>query len=175
MDEKASFIFEWGSGESTVSALCESLGISRTLAYRYIACCLDYGCAGLAKQSRAPQRVWNRTDEDLVQAVVELRRRKPRLGALKFQKLLQGQCPDRELPAVSTIEPILRHHGLVKKREQVRRASSLRQRVHVGSCRLETLLFTPQVVNLTLELRSTAVPFSWSACTTPSLRHEVSR
>ena len=27
---------EWESGESTVSALCESFGISRTLAYRYI-------------------------------------------------------------------------------------------------------------------------------------------
>jgi transposase InsO family protein len=121
MDEKASFIFEWESGESTVSALCESFGISRTLGYRYISRYLDYGRAGLVEQPRAPRRVWNRTDEDLVQAVVELRGGKPRLGALKLQTLLQEQFPDRKLPAVSTIELILKRHGLVKKRKRVRR------------------------------------------------------
>ena len=121
MDEKASFILEWESGESTVRALCESFGISRTLAYRYITRYLDYGRAGLAEQPRAPRRVWNRTDEDLVQAVVELRRARPRRGALKLQTLLQEQFPNRKLPAVSTIELILRRHGLVKKRKRVRR------------------------------------------------------
>ena len=43
MDEKASFILEWESGESTVSELCKSFGISRTLAYRYIARYALYG------------------------------------------------------------------------------------------------------------------------------------
>jgi putative transposase len=121
MDEKASFILEWESGESTVTALCESFGISRTLGYRYISRYLDFGRAGLMEQTRAPRRVWNRTDEDLVQAIVELRGGKPRLGALKLQTLLNEQLPDRKLPAVSTIELILKRHGLVKKRKRVRR------------------------------------------------------
>jgi transposase InsO family protein len=121
MDEKASFIFEWESGESTISALCESFGISRTLAYRYINRYLDYGRAGLMEQSRAPRRVWNRTAEDLEQAVLELRRRKPRRGALKLQQLLREQFARRPVPAVSTIELILKRHGLVKKRRRVRR------------------------------------------------------
>ena len=121
MDEKASFILEWESGESTVTALCESFGIFRTLGYRYISRYLDYGRAGLMEQPRVPRRVWNRTDEDLVQAVVEMRGGKPRLGALKLQTLLQEQFPDRKLPAVSTIELILKRHGLVKKRKRVRR------------------------------------------------------
>ena len=55
--EKTSFIFEWESGESTVSALCEAFGISRTLAYRYIGRYLRKGRLGLAEQSRAPRRV----------------------------------------------------------------------------------------------------------------------
>jgi transposase InsO family protein len=121
MDEKTSFIFEWESGESTVSALCESFGISRTLAYRYIARYLDQGRAGLVEQSRAPRRVWNRTAEDLEQAVIELRRKKPRRGALKLRQLLREQFGRRRVPAVSTIELILRRHGLVKKRRRVRR------------------------------------------------------
>ena len=121
MDEKASFVLEWESGESTVRALCESFGISRTLGYRYIGRYLDYGLAGLVQQSRAPRRVWNRTAEDLEQAIIELRRRKPRCGALKLQQLLRERYGDRHLPAVSTIELILRRHGLVKKRKRVRR------------------------------------------------------
>jgi len=121
MEEKASFIFEWESGESTVSALCESFGISRTLAYRYIGRYLDHGRAGLLEQSRAPRRVWNRTAQDLEQAVIELRRKKPRRGALKLHQLLREQFGRRPVPAVSTIELILKRHGLVKKRRRVRR------------------------------------------------------
>jgi len=121
MDERTSFIFEWESGESTVSALCESFGISRTLAYRYIARYLDHGRVGLVEQSRAPLRVWNRTAEAVEQAVVELRRQKPRRGALKIQELLRGQFGKQELPAASTIALILKRHGLVKKRRRVRR------------------------------------------------------
>jgi transposase InsO family protein len=121
IDEKASFILELESCESTVTALCESFWISRTLGYRYISRYLDYRRAGLMEQPRVSRRVWNRTDEDLVQAVVELRGGKPRLGALKFQTSLQEQFPDRKLPAVSTIEVILKRHGLVKKRKRVRR------------------------------------------------------
>ena len=121
MDEKASFVLEWESAESTVSALCESFGISRTLGYRYIARYQDFGLAGLIEQSRAPRRVWNRTAQDLVQAVLELRRAKPRLGALKLQEFLRDRFSGRDLPAVSTIELILRRHGLIKKRRRVRR------------------------------------------------------
>jgi transposase InsO family protein len=121
MDEKASFILEWESGESTVKALCESFGISRTLAYRYISRYLDHGLAGLVEQSRAPQRVWNRTAEELEQAIIQLRRDKPRRGALKLREMLRERYPEADLPGVSTIELILKRHGLVKKRRRVRR------------------------------------------------------
>ena len=121
MDEKTSFILEWEAGESTVSALCESFGISRTLAYRYINRYLDYGSAGLREQSRAARWVWNRTPGDLEKAIVELRRSKPRRGALKLLEGLREQFGRRRLPAVSTIALILKRNGLVKKRKRVRR------------------------------------------------------
>ena len=121
VDEKASFIFGWEWVERPLSALCESFGISRTLAYRCIGRYLDRGRAGLMEQSRAPRRVWNRTAEDMEQAVLELRRKKPRRGAMKLQELLREQFGRRPVPAVSTIELILKRHGLVKKRRRVRR------------------------------------------------------
>jgi transposase InsO family protein len=121
MDEKTSFILEWEAGESTVSALCQSFGISRTLAYRYINRYLDYGPAGLQGQPRAPRRVWNRTAEEFEKAIVELRRQKPRRGALKLREGLRERFGNVPLPAVSTIELILKRNGLVKKRKRVRR------------------------------------------------------
>jgi transposase InsO family protein len=121
MDEKTSFILEWEAGESTVSALCQSFGISRTLAYRYINRYLDYGPAGLQGQPRAPRRVWNRTAEEFEKVIVELRRQKPRRGALKLREGLRERFGNVPLPAVSTIELILKRNGLVKKRKRVRR------------------------------------------------------
>jgi transposase InsO family protein len=121
MDEKTSFILEWEAGESTVSALCQSFGISRTLAYRYINRYLDYGPAGLLGQSRAPRRVWNHTGEEFEKAIMELRRQKPRRGALKLREGLRERFGNVPLPAVSTIELILKRNGLVKKRKRVRR------------------------------------------------------
>jgi transposase InsO family protein len=121
MDEKASFILEWESGESTVSELCKSFGISRTLAYRYIARYALYGVAGLKEQSRAPRHVWNRTAKDLEEAIVEWRHKKPRLGPLKLLEKLRERFRGRRLPAVSTVAAVLKRHGLVKKRRRVRR------------------------------------------------------
>ena len=73
MDEKASFILEWESGEHAFKALCKSYGVSRTLGYRLVLRYLLQGVAGLREQSRAPRRVWNRTADNVETAIVELR------------------------------------------------------------------------------------------------------
>jgi transposase InsO family protein len=121
MDEKVSFIMEWEAGDSPITELCEDYGVSSTLAYKYIRRYLNSGIEGLLELSRAPRRVWNRTAGDVEQAVIQLRKRKPRWGALKIRECLQAELGDQPLPAVSTIELILKRHGLVKKRRAVRR------------------------------------------------------
>jgi transposase InsO family protein len=122
MDEKASFILEWESGESTFTALCKSFGVSRTLGYRYVVRYLLRGVAGLREQSRAPRRVWNRTAPSVERAIVRLRGKWPRIGPLKiFQLLTERYRGRRKLPSVSTIALVLKRYGLVKKRRRVRR------------------------------------------------------
>ena len=122
MDEKASFILEWQSGESTFTALCKSFGVSRTLGYRYVLRYLLRGVAGLREQSRAPRRVWNRTAPSVERAIVRLRGKWPRIGPLKiFQLLTERYRGRRKLPSVSTIALVLKRYGLVKKRRRVRR------------------------------------------------------
>ncbi len=50
-----------------------------------------------------------------------LRKETKRYGALKIWEMLHERYPNRHLPAVSTIELILKRHGLVRKRRPVRR------------------------------------------------------
>ena len=122
MDEKASFILEWESGQQTFKALCKSYGVSRTLGYRLVVRYMLRGVAGLQERSRAPRRVWNRTAPRVETAIVELRRKWKRLGPLKIHRLLSESYRGKgKLPSVSTIALVLKRHGLVKKRRRVRR------------------------------------------------------
>ena len=122
MEEKASFILEWESGEHTFKALCESYGVSRALGYRLVLRYLLHGVAGLREQSRAPRRVWNRTPDEVERAIVGLRRKWKRIGPLKIYQLLSERYRGRrKVPAVSTITLVLKRHGLIKKRRRVRR------------------------------------------------------
>ena len=122
MEEKASFILEWESGEHTFKSLCESYGVSRTLGYRLVVRYLLRGVAGLQEQSRAPWRVWNRTPAEVEKAIVDLRRKWKRLGPLKIHQLLSERYGGRrKVPSVSTIALVLKRHGLIKKRRRVRR------------------------------------------------------
>ncbi len=122
MDEKASFILEWESGEHTFKALCKSYGVSRALGYRLVLRYLLHGVAGLREQSRAPRRVWNRTAPEVERAIVGLRRTWKRIGPLKIHKLLSERYRGRrKVPSVSTIALVLKRHGLIKKRRRVRR------------------------------------------------------
>jgi len=122
MDEKASFILEWESGEHTFKSLCKSYGVSRALGYRLVARYLLRGVGGLREQSRAPRRVWNRTAPQLERAIVGLRRKWKRIGPLKIYQLLNERYRGRrKLPSVSTIALVLKRQGLIKKRRRVRR------------------------------------------------------
>ena len=122
MDEKASFILEWESGEHTFEALCKSYGVSRALGYRLVLRYLLHGVAGLREQSRAPRRVWNRTVPEVERAIVGLRRKWKRIGPLKIYQLLSERYRGRrKVPSVSTIALVLKRHGLIKKRRRVRR------------------------------------------------------
>ncbi len=127
MDEKASFILEWQSGEHSFAALCRAFGISRTLGCRYVLRFVLWGVAGLRERSRAPRRVWNRTAPRIERAIVRLRTRWPRMGPLKILQFLQERYGTRaRLPAVSTIALVLKRYDLIKKRRRVRRIRAVR-------------------------------------------------
>jgi transposase InsO family protein len=121
MDEKKSFIMEWRAGSSTVTELCKAFEISRTLGYRYINRYMQDGWAGLEEISRAPHRIWNATSAAMEELIVQIRRKHTRYGSLTIHTLMRGAVDRKLLPSVSTIDHILKRHGLVKDRRRVRR------------------------------------------------------
>jgi len=92
VQEKQSFIMEWMAEGISVAELCRTFGISRTLGYRYIRRYLKDGMKGLEELSRAPRQVWNKTSACVKQLIVDIRKVKPRYGALTIHL----QAPSRE-------------------------------------------------------------------------------
>jgi len=121
VQERQSFIMEWMADGISVTELCKTFGISRTLGYTYIRRYLKDGLKGLEELSRAPRRVWNRTPACVEKLIVDIRKHHPRYGALTIHLLMRRAIDRKAIPAVSTIDLILKRHGLVKKRRRVRR------------------------------------------------------
>jgi transposase InsO family protein len=121
MDEKKSFIREYFAEGTCFKELCASFGISRTLGYKYLGRYLSDGEAGLEELSRVPRHNGNKTSAVVEQLILQLRRRYPRWGAITIHDLLEGSVAEAAVPAVSTIDLILKRNGLVKPRRRVRR------------------------------------------------------
>jgi putative transposase len=120
MDERARFIRDWERDDLSFTELCEHYGISRTIGYKWLARYEAHGVEGLKDQSRRPHCSPNRTPAELVERVLEIRRKHPTWGGWKIVGVLQRQgC--RQIPGSSTIDDILHRQGLTRSRPRRRR------------------------------------------------------
>ncbi len=60
----------------------------------------------------------HRTPEDLVEAILDLRRKHPTWGGKKLRKILRNRHPRIAWPAISTISDILKRHGMIEKKSR---------------------------------------------------------
>ena len=121
MEEKIEFIRLWQSQKHTVKDLCDSFGISRTTAYKYIKQFEQRGYEGLLERSRKPHRYHNQTPEYIEREIVKLKKKYKLWGARKIRKLLMNKVPIDKIPCTVTVHSILRRNGLVKPKKRVRR------------------------------------------------------
>lgn len=121
MDERLRFVVEALDDEDSMTALCEYYGISRTTGYKWLARYRLSGALGLAERSRAPHRHGLARPEEMVSAVLALKRRHPLFGPKKLRVLLQQAQPDWRVPAASTLGEWLKQAELVKERRPRRR------------------------------------------------------
>lgn len=127
MDQRLEFIRECRSELFTMTELVTQYGISRKTAYKWLERYEAEGVLGLRDRSRRPHASPHATTADVVEAVVEQRRRHPRWGAKKLLAVLRRRDPDAAWPARSTVCDLLKHRGLVlPRRVRYRAPASVR-------------------------------------------------
>jgi transposase InsO family protein len=123
MDERVKFIAAYLRGELSVSRLCETFGVSRKTAYKWISRYAAGGVAELIERSRRPRSNPKSTSREVVSLIVAMRKEYPFWGPKKLLAMLGTAYPGLRLPATSTVGHLLAHHGLTRPRRSTRRAS----------------------------------------------------
>jgi len=120
MDERLRFIADYRRRFFSLSELCRRFGVSRKTAYKWIERYEEEGPPGLVDRSRRPETCPHQTASEVVEALLEARRRHPTWGAKKLLRILSKKHPDWPWPARSTAADILNRHGLVQSRRRRR-------------------------------------------------------
>ena len=117
---------------ASVTEVAAQVGVSRQSVHTWVGRYLSEGVAGLADRSSRPRSCPHQAPEPVDRAVLELRREHPRWGAkrIRLELLRRGLAWHAEealavlagsvVPSTSTINRILRRHGLVKARPRKR-------------------------------------------------------
>lgn len=123
MNERIKFIARYLAGEDSVTALCGDFGISRKTAYKWIQRYDADGASGLEERSRAPLTHPLAYPDATVAELLTLRREHVTWGARKLLAVLERRRPELLLPAPSTLNDMLKKHGLVNARRRRRRST----------------------------------------------------
>ena len=121
MEQKVEFICEWRTLKYTITELCKEFGISRPTGYKLIERYEKFGLEGLLEQTKAPKNHPNATSEILVKAILKLKKKHPRWGAKKIERLLFNDFPGEDVPSYITVHNILKRNGLVCPQKRLRR------------------------------------------------------
>ena len=104
--------------------LCREFGISRKTGYKIWERFKAEGASGLFDESRRPHRTPHKTAEEVVAAIVGVKKQYPSWGAKKIRHRLGELQPGVKLPATSTVHDILKRKGLVNPRSRRRRVNT---------------------------------------------------
>jgi len=91
MEERKAFLEAYLQSNCSFSELCHSYNISRKTGYKWVKRAEKEGSTELEERSRKPHHSPNQTSQDLVEAVIEIRRKYPVWGAKKIYRLMQDK------------------------------------------------------------------------------------
>lgn len=121
MLERVKFVEFAARGEQSVAELCALFGVSRAEGYRVLKRFREEGYSGLAERSRRPHSSPTATSPEVVERILELKRRRSGWGPKKIVQRLKRLEPSRAWPSPSTAHRILKRHGLVAPGRRLRR------------------------------------------------------
>jgi transposase InsO family protein len=105
--------------EFNFSELCRRFVVSRKTGYKWLARFKAEQQVGLNDRARRPLSSPLKTDPDMEERVVELRKRYPARGGRKLRRMLQNSGL-KDVPATSTITGILHRHQLIDPAESIK-------------------------------------------------------
>ena len=114
MEQKHEFVLLAKQGTASFSELCRRFGITRRTGYKLLSRYNENGQAGLCGHSKKPHTSPFRTGADTEREILKMRAENPEWGGKKIAQLLAG-VPGQAVPAVSTVNAILKRNGMVKK------------------------------------------------------------
>src|SRR5215813_11970790 len=116
--QRLRFVEEFVSGQWSMTELCERYGITRPTGYKWVERYREGGPAGMVERSRAPAHCPHRTSARVEERIVEARATYG-WGARKLLEVLRRRAPKQSWPTRSTINDILKRHGLVRSRRRL--------------------------------------------------------
>lgn len=103
-------------GGERIADLAREFGVSEKTAYKFWKRYQSSGPEGLLDRSRAPKRIPHRTPPEVIELIVELRRKNPSWGGRKLKVQAEKLHPGVRLPSPAAITLWLTKAGLVKPR-----------------------------------------------------------
>ena len=117
VDERLRFITLVNESDDSFVEICRQIGISRKTGYKWVTRYEEQGLPGLLERVSVPRTTPHGTCDELVMAVLELRKDHPTWGPKKLRARLQALGKEA-VPAASTIGELLRRHGLIRPRRR---------------------------------------------------------
>jgi transposase InsO family protein len=117
LDLRTEMLNGWLSQEYSITELSESYSVSRKTIYKWIERYLSQGKGGLAELSREPHHHPNATPEEVVKAILAVKKCRMRWGPRKVMAKLRSDNPTLKWPADSTAHEILKRYGFVRPRK----------------------------------------------------------
>jgi transposase InsO family protein len=121
MSLRQEFVQLASASDANVSLLCRRFGISRKTAYKWLRRSQTDPDGWLQKREPRPHHSPGRTCPEMEQLVVELRQQHPAWGARKLKRRLED-LKHLHVPARSTVNDILRRHGMIDTEEAAKHA-----------------------------------------------------
>lgn len=118
MDQRIKLISDWLSGDYSKTVLSRRYGVSRPTVNKWIERYETEGLDGLAERSRAPQHCPHRTDEAVIEQLINAKLSHMDWGPKKIVRYLSVNNPEVHWPAPSTVGEILSRQGLVSQRKR---------------------------------------------------------
>jgi putative transposase len=122
MEERKQFINLAMDRVINMKDLCSVFEISRKTGYKWLARYKENGIKGLEELSKAPKKPPNKTGEDVVEFILETRRRHPKWGPRTITYHAKKKARHLGLPSETTIQNIIRRAGLSKKKRRRHKA-----------------------------------------------------